>query len=329
MTSDRCCESKAHALCCARDEGLVLVPSKDNRHGFKHVFVNGSGFSLKAFGAHFGTFRSPESAALAYARSIGPERSRHEAKLAEDGHKANFSRPSLLSDEEVRSCARNEGLTLVTKASAVYKYVYQERSHYIARVGRKHLGAYITPLMAALAVARLLGPTESALQQRKEHFKRQKTMEESDVTSIAEEEGLTLQKSSNLSGYHLVCKITGEDMWYITKDDMRKKIQAMQPNRFPSAAQAALALARVAQPSSKRARKRTREEDTIPLVNETIAASPVVSPVERLPVSDFTTVENSRVGSTDALTGRCAMETDELTSLLHIRQVAQDICSSL
>jgi SHAQKYF class myb-like DNA-binding protein len=137
----------------AAAEGLQLVTSATNRTGFKYVFKShGHGYEVQIWKngtyRHFGSFATPEEAALCYASYIGVEQAAAEAA-------------EPLTADEAREAAAAEGLTLVTSATSGtgFKYVYEENGRYRARIWdsskRKHCnyGSFTTPWEAALWMA--------------------------------------------------------------------------------------------------------------------------------------------------------------------------------
>ena len=112
-----------------------------------------------------------------------------------------------MSDDEVMSIASKEGLTLLTSgaASSGYKYVERDRSWFQARYKRRYLGSHPTAAMAALAIARVLGPQDSVRHSTAQ--KRSRTDDdESDVSLTAVEQTLSSSRScdnGDLSAYEL------------------------------------------------------------------------------------------------------------------------------
>ena len=102
-------EAAERALCAASSEGLALVRA-NNASGFKGVMRDAR--KSKSFQARLnrggkleclGSFATPEEAALAYARALGPEGSKATAKDA---------KPAIAADA-ANVAAASEGLALV------------------------------------------------------------------------------------------------------------------------------------------------------------------------------------------------------------------------
>ena len=163
--------AEAHAAAAA--EGLSLLPS-ENPTGFKGVsrqlgcvkpfrasaYHNGRSKSL-------GAFATAEEAALAVARSLGPEGVVTNAAAAAAAALA----PAPMTAAEAHAAAEEEGLTLVRAENpAGFKFVSRD-SRCVSKPfkaslkhgGRdNHLGIFATAEEAALAIARFLGPEGAA-----------------------------------------------------------------------------------------------------------------------------------------------------------------------
>jgi hypothetical protein len=166
----------AEALAAAAAEGLTLL-NAENAAGFKDVFIANGGTGTKPFQASLrhdgrtkflGNFATAEEAALAVARFLGPE-----------GVAAALVPPApepTMTAAEAHATAAAEGLTLLLadnatgpKSATGFKYVTHNHAAgkpFKAQLwhgGRnKHLGVFATAEEAALAVARFLGPPETA-----------------------------------------------------------------------------------------------------------------------------------------------------------------------
>jgi len=134
----------------------VLVTA-DSETGFKGVYRSGGKFKAQASRnggkqMHLGYFGTPEAAALAYARHVGPERA------AAAAAKTEAAEPELTA-EQAKAQARAEGLALVrADTDSGFKGVTRERGWFKAqaREGGKgiRLGNFGTPEAAALVYAR-------------------------------------------------------------------------------------------------------------------------------------------------------------------------------
>jgi hypothetical protein len=168
--------SAAEVEALVQEEGLALVPSSRNAYGFRGV-VKGQGTARKPYSAIapptvrqvpgetvgarptlrkcLGIFATPEEAALAYARHLGPAAS----------HAAAAER-ELLSPQEVEQLATDEGLTLVRSSNATgFLGVTRCNKLFSAHDPEARdlvLGKYASAEQAALALARRLGPDKSA-----------------------------------------------------------------------------------------------------------------------------------------------------------------------
>ena len=152
MTAAEC-----HAAAAA--EGLWLVPA-DNATGFKGVHPNSGSFrgALWRDGSllHLGQFATAEEAALAVARTLGPDGLALEAEAL----------AAPMTAAEALAAAEAEGLTLKRAANTTgYKYVGMSgrtKNPYNATVNgagyEVHIGNFATAEEAALAVARHSGP---------------------------------------------------------------------------------------------------------------------------------------------------------------------------
>jgi len=142
----------------------VLVTA-DSETGFKGVYRSGGKFKAQASRnggkqMHLGYFGTPEAAALAYARHVGPERA------AAAAAKTEAAEPELTA-EQAKAQARAEGLALVrADTDSGFKGVTRERGWFKAqaREGGKgiHLGTFSTPETAALAYARRVAAVQPA-----------------------------------------------------------------------------------------------------------------------------------------------------------------------
>jgi len=113
----------AQAKMQASAEGLALVRA-DNATGFKRVYVDGGRFQVQVSeggkSIYLGNFRTPEAAALAYARRIGPEA----AAVAAAAEAAEAAEPELTAGQ-AEAQAREEGLALVRADNATgFKRLY-------------------------------------------------------------------------------------------------------------------------------------------------------------------------------------------------------------
>ena len=195
------------ALAAAEAEGLPLVPSKQSASGYLGVGIpkdHRGKFSAGHASQFLGTYETAEEAALEYARYIGKEKA---MELA-----AEEARP--MTKEEVEAAVEAEGLTLVLSAvnkSSGFKGVRDGyRGWWSANVnvegGNCVIGNYRTPLEAALAIARHLGPDGSKAAAQKEREKDYSKNEREMLTTeqalaAAEAEGLGLARSmENTSG---------------------------------------------------------------------------------------------------------------------------------
>ena len=144
--------------------GLALVPSAENKTGFKHVRGNyGAGSASKPFIAaprqdgrtkFLGRFATVESAALAVARFLGPE-----------GVAMALALAARMTPAEAHAAAEQEGLTLlraenmtgftgVCRSGNVSSNQFQAQLKHDGR--QKHLGNFANAESAALAIARFL-----------------------------------------------------------------------------------------------------------------------------------------------------------------------------
>ena len=167
--------NKARAAAAA--EGLELVPSSKNQTGFKGVTLARGRYYLQIYengkqSRNFGSFATPEEAALCYARHIGAERAAAEA-AKERGEGLNTTKP--LTADEARAAAAAEGLELVpsSKNQTGFKGVTLINGKYYVDVyengkGRKLSGSFATPEEAALCYARHLGAERAAAEAAKE-----------------------------------------------------------------------------------------------------------------------------------------------------------------
>jgi hypothetical protein len=156
-----------------------------------------------------GAFRSPAEAALALARRF-PDLAAKEAERAATSAAAEAP-IARMTFETAKDIAEAEGLTLLTDGSLPcgYKGVYKRKKHskkpFQADVpGGKHtryIGTFASPHEAALAIARVLGPADSAAIAG-EHRNRagwlmteESELSHSDALRIAQEQGLTLLRT--------------------------------------------------------------------------------------------------------------------------------------
>jgi hypothetical protein len=153
------------ARAAAAAEGLELVPSSRSRSvtGFKGVRMHTPSYFqcsvIEENGEkkrYLGTFRTPEEAALCYARHIGAERAAAEA--------AKVRGECLqLKADEARAAAAAEGLELVPSSSneTGFKGVTKRDGKYATRIrenGKQHYrGTFATAEEAALCYARYIG----------------------------------------------------------------------------------------------------------------------------------------------------------------------------
>ena len=234
----------------AAAEGLTLIRSAVSNSGWKNVqycvgdriapyYAKGNAHNKQL---PLGCYVTAEGAALAYARFLGPARSKFEDE------KMKVKSQEALTTEEVLRLAKEEGLTLLRSEAGASGYAFvrfdadplRRRTPYHAsectlegKVGSKCIGRFKTADEAALAVARHLGSAGSALaaknyairsQVKEEKQKPLVGMSVAEVFAAAEAEGLALVKTRSdigvpsLSGYKSVVmkhEKSSRDEWYV------------------------------------------------------------------------------------------------------------------
>ena len=162
LTAD---EAKAAAAA----EGLALVPSSSSETGFKGVRNSHGKYrvQIRENGSirYFGTFTTPEEAALHYARRVGAERAVAEASEARNADQ----HPPLTADEAKAAAAAN-GLELVlsSRSETGFKGVTKNGDKYQVMIrengSKRYLGTFVTPEEAALRYARHIGLVRAAIE---------------------------------------------------------------------------------------------------------------------------------------------------------------------
>ena len=180
--ADHLMMSEEEALTIAATEGLTLVKDPSNKSTYKSVYKSGSGSTpyryvanrigrIGSNGRYIGTFDSPHEAALAVARSLGPQGS---AELASNPRNRGgwTAQAEGMTAEQAREAAKGEGLTLAPSVDCRTGYagVYDARRNKASSRGffsavdiqrgghrvNKYLGSFSTAEEAALARARFL-----------------------------------------------------------------------------------------------------------------------------------------------------------------------------
>jgi len=236
------------ARAAAAAEGLELVPSSRSRSvtGFKGVRMHTPSYFqcsvIEENGEkkrYLGTFRTPEEAALCYARHIGAERAAAEA--------AKVRGECLqLKADEARAAAAAEGLELVPSLSSEtgFKGVYKHHRKYKAYVSENgngcHLGTFATAEEAALCHARYIGAERAAAEAAEARVEVPQPLTADEARAAAAAEGLELVPSlSNETGFKGVTKRDGK---YATR--IRENGKQHYRGTFATAEEAALCYAR-------------------------------------------------------------------------------------
>jgi hypothetical protein len=142
-------------------EGLVLVPSRRNRTGYKGLKQVAGRYEAAEWGeggtmTYIGSYASKHKAALEYARWIGPQNAKREAAAVEaQAASANMTL------EEAEDAAARDGLVLVPSKTG-YKGVSLKEGRFQARSKGYTIGSYATLYEAALEYARHIGPQQAA-----------------------------------------------------------------------------------------------------------------------------------------------------------------------
>jgi len=201
----------------AAREGLVLVPSRKNRTGYKGLKQFAGRYEAAAWEeggtrTYIGSYASKHKAALEYARWIGPQNAKREAAAVEaQAASANMTL------EEAEDAAAREGLVLVPSRTnpTGYKGVTEKDGRY--KANRKEegtmtfIGSYASKHKAALEYARWIGPQNAkreaaAVEAQAEDANM--TLEEAE--DAAAREGLVLVPSrKNRTGYKGLRQVAG------------------------------------------------------------------------------------------------------------------------
>eukprot|EP00900_Chrysochromulina_parva_P009099 jgi/Chrpa1/18190/Chrysochromulina_OHIO_Genome00023911-RA len=203
------------ARAAAAAEGLELVPSSNSETGFRGVQKHYGKFALrfKEYGVlrYFGSFATPEEAALCYARHIGAERSAAEAAAARG------KGPQSLTADEARAAAAAEGLELVPSSSneTGFKGAHKRGGKYEAYIRedgkQRYLGMFATPEEAALCYARHIGAERAAAEAVEARVAVPEPLTADEAKAAAAAEGLELvPSSSNETGFRSVVKHGGK-----------------------------------------------------------------------------------------------------------------------
>ena len=232
------------ARAAAAAEGLELVPSSSNESGFKWVNKHKSKYasSVREYGVQrcIGIFKTPEEAALCYARHIGAERAAAEAA------EARVKGPEQLTADEARAAAAAEGLELVPSSSSEtgFRGVQKRGGKYVASMwenGKTHyLGIFATPEEAALCYARHVGAERTAAEAAEARRKKQQPLTADEARAAAAVEGLELvPSSSNETGFRDVAKHGGKYRAHIRENGKTRHLSI-----FATPEEAALCYAR-------------------------------------------------------------------------------------
>ena len=200
------------AITAAAAEGLTLV-RKDSVTGYLGVSVAGKRFkaSIRAGKlGHFnlGQFDCPEEAALAIARKFP-------RLLIDRAEACAAAEEATMTAEQAQQTSEAEGLTLFldplskTGYRGVRKGTSTKRPYDARLPGQKdarYVGVFASPHEAALAIARRLGPTQSAARAQQQRNSAGWLMTDaSELTAqearkLAEQEGLALRRSHGQPG---------------------------------------------------------------------------------------------------------------------------------
>lgn len=198
----------AQARVAAAEEGLELVMSSSVT-GWKCVMVENGRYKAcvwerSATGSkkrrYLGCFTTPEEAALAYSRHIGPERAAAQAAVAK------VERPVPLTAEQAQAAAKAEGLELIrSDNTAGYKGVCVAKGRYQTsfKEGRRHcyLGSFTTPEEAALEYVRHIGPERAAAEAAWARSERRGLLAADVLPSVAaKREHVQLVRSDRIAG---------------------------------------------------------------------------------------------------------------------------------
>ena len=203
------------ARAAAAAEGLELVPSSNSETGFRGVQKHYGKYALrfKEYGVlrYFGSFATPEEAALCYARHIGAERAAAEAAAARG------KGPQSLTADEARAAAAAEGLKLVPSSSneTGFKGAHKRGGKYEAYIRedgkQRYLGMFATPEEAALCYARHIGAERAAAEAVEARVAVPEPLTADEARAAAAAEGLELvPSSSNETGFRSVVKHGGK-----------------------------------------------------------------------------------------------------------------------
>ena len=253
----------AHAAAAA--EGLALVRAETTT-GFMGVCRNtGRGKPFKALLCHggrreyIGCFATAEEAALAVARFLGPERIAAEQAAARDALGRSLPAASAaghsaapMTAAEAHAAAAAEGLSLLHAENATgFKGVsYSNNLSKPFKAQLEHggrtqsLGRFATAEAAALAVARFLGPERVAAALTP--AAPAPTMTAAEAHAAAEEEGLTLLRADNSTGFKNVQRQGSGSTPF--RAQLRHGGHQHNLGQFATAEEAALAVARVLGP---------------------------------------------------------------------------------
>ena len=188
----------------AAAEGLELAMSTSNETGFKGVYKRDGKYTTEAWEngklVYLGRFRTPEEAALCYARHIRTKRAAAEARGAEPqlGPQPPTADEARAATAAARAAAAAEGLELVpsTSAESGFKGVSKHGGKYKARKGR-HLGMFATPEEAALSYARHIGAKRAAAEAAEARGEGLEPLTADEARAAAAAEGLELVPSSS------------------------------------------------------------------------------------------------------------------------------------
>ena len=233
------------ALQAAADEGLTIMLSSKSNTGFFRVYYCATATETKKFSAiasngkhvFLGHFLTAEEAAVAFARSSYGQKS-----VALHAHEMRREMEVPPTAAECHQRAQEEGLVLLTAAntSGFAGVVLRTRGEahknderrFAALVSKQQYeGRYRLPEQAALVYVR-------TAEGRAECAKRSQKLSASEALRLAEEEGLVLERSSNISGFRCVAKQPCGSRYQV----QFKK--TMHLGYYPTAEEGALVLAR-------------------------------------------------------------------------------------
>ena len=220
----------AEARAAANAEGLELSPSVSSATGFQGVAKDGGTFKVSVYEdgrmRNLGHFRTPEEAALCYARYM--------AAVTRAG--------------EALASAAAEELELVPSSAAAtgFEGVYARESRYYAMAwedGKQryvYLGTFDTPQEAALCYARHVEAARSAAEATEARQRQTQPLTAAEARAAAAAEGLELVPSSGVTGFKGVKLNMGK--WY--QAQLREDGKKRHLGTFATPEEAALCYAR-------------------------------------------------------------------------------------